>query len=354
MSRQLLGTAALAAGSMTFVGRAQAKVPAVSLKDKQFPELKLPRSISLAALTVLDLNPTNQVLCAAKAGYSHVGIRLVPATPTETQYDMIGDTPMIREVEANLKSTGVKVLDIEILRLKPDTRAINWKPFFETGARLGATQVLCAGNDNDIHRLEDNFAELCEIAHPFGLTLNIEPMPWCSISTVAQGGEVMKHVNRPNAGILVDPIHFYRAKNTYADIDNLPKGSLHYCQMCDLTAAMPKDMDGILYQARNFRLSPGTGAADLPQLLKHLKGLPISIEACNAELAIAMSPLDRARMYLEDMVAVLNAAGEHWPANTESENFSQAAFAKIDEIGNNAVLRPDGGMVDAGDSKSPA
>ena len=164
----------------------------------------------------------------------------------------------------------------------------------------------------------------------------------------------MKHVNCPNAGILVDPIHFYRAKNTYADIDNLPKGSLHYCQMCDLTAAMPKDMDGILYQARNFRLSPGTGAADLPQLLKHLKGLPISIEACNAELAIAMSPLDRARMYLEDMVAVLNAAGEHWPANTESENFSQAAFAKIDEIGNNAVLRPDGGMVDAGDSKSPA
>lgn len=34
--RQFLGTAALAAGSMAFVGRAQAKVPAVSLKDKQF------------------------------------------------------------------------------------------------------------------------------------------------------------------------------------------------------------------------------------------------------------------------------------------------------------------------------
>lgn len=57
---------------------------------------------------------------------------------------MIGDTPMIREVEANLKATGVKVLDIEILRLKPDMRAINGKPFFETGARLGATQVFCA------------------------------------------------------------------------------------------------------------------------------------------------------------------------------------------------------------------
>ena len=69
--------------------------------------------------------------------------------------------------------------------------------------------------------------------------------------------------------------------------------------MCDITAEMPDTMDGILYQARNFRLV---------QLLKHL---PISIEVCNANLALTMSPLDRARMYLEDMVAVLNAAGEH-------------------------------------------
>ncbi len=308
--RQFLSGAALAAGALTFGSNAMAKVKPVTLKQAKFKPIKLPRPISLAALTVLDLSPANQVLCAAAAGYSHVGIRLVPATPTETQWNMIGDTPMVREVEANLKATGVKVLDIEILRVKPDTRAINWKPFFETGARLGATEVLVAGNDPDINRFNDNFAELCEIAHPFGLNLSIEPMPWCAISTVKQAGETMKVVNRPNAGVLVDPIHFYRADNKYEDIDNLPKGSLHYCQMCDLTKATPKDMDGILYQARNYRLSPGTGAADLPRLLKHLPGLPISIECCNADLALTMSPLDRARMYLEDMVAELNKAGE--------------------------------------------
>ncbi len=289
---------------------AQAKVKPVTLEDRKFDPIKLPRPISLAALTVLDVSPANQVLCAAKAGYSHVGIRLYPATPTETQWDMIGDTPMIREVEANLKATGVKVLDIEILRIKPDTRAINWKPFFETGARLGATQVLCAGNDPDLNRLTDNFAELCEIAHPFGLNLSIEPMPWCNVSTVKQMNTILRKINRPNAGCLVDPIHFYRADNDYKDIDALPEGALKYCQMCDITAEKPDTMDGILYQARNFRLSPGTGAADLPRLLKHLPNLPISIEACNAALALTMSPLDRARLYLEDMVAVLNAAGE--------------------------------------------
>ncbi len=289
---------------------AQAKVKPVTLEDRKFDPIKLPRPISLAALTVLDVSPANQVLCAAKAGYSHVGIRLYPATPTETQWDMIGDTPMVREVEANLKATGVKVLDIEILRIKPDTRAINWKPFFETGARLGATQVLCAGNDPDLNRLTDNFAELCEIAHPFGLNLSIEPMPWCNVSTVKQMNTILRKINRPNAGCLVDPIHFYRADNDYKDIDALPEGALKYCQMCDITAEKPDTMDGILYQARNFRLSPGTGAADLPRLLKHLPNLPISIEACNAALALTMSPLDRARLYLEDMVAVLNAAGE--------------------------------------------
>lgn len=292
------------------VNTASAKVAPVTLKDRHFEPIKLPRPISLAALTVLDVNPANQVLCAAQAGYSHVGIRLVPATPTETQYDMIGDTPMIRQVEANLKATGVKVLDVEILRLKPDTRAINWKPFFETGARLGASLVLVAGNDPDLHRLTDNYAQLCEIAAPYGLSLCIEPMPWCDISTVSQAGGLMKSLNRENAGVLIDPIHFFRAKNSFADIDALPKGSLKYCQMCDLTAETPSDMAGILYQARNYRLSPGTGAGDLVGLLKHLPNMPISIEACNADLALTMSPLDRARMYLEDMVAVLNRAGE--------------------------------------------
>lgn len=58
-------------------GAASAKVAPVTLQDRSYEPLKLPRPISLAALTILDVSPANQVLCAAKAGYSHVGIRLV-------------------------------------------------------------------------------------------------------------------------------------------------------------------------------------------------------------------------------------------------------------------------------------
>ena len=48
-------------------GAASAKVAPVTLQDRSYEPLKLPRPISLAALTILDVSPANQVLCAAKA-----------------------------------------------------------------------------------------------------------------------------------------------------------------------------------------------------------------------------------------------------------------------------------------------
>ncbi|HXT04250.1 MAG TPA: sugar phosphate isomerase/epimerase, partial [Casimicrobiaceae bacterium] len=79
------------------------------------------RAIGLAALTVLELAPPDLVSCAADAGYDHVGLRLLPATTNEVQHAMVGDTPLVRETARRLADTGVRALDIEIFRLKPDT-----------------------------------------------------------------------------------------------------------------------------------------------------------------------------------------------------------------------------------------
>ena len=98
--------------------------------------------IGLAALMVLDVSLAKQVILAAETDYIHVGLRLILATPTEPVYATVGDTPLIREVERRLKEIGIKVLYIEIFRLKPDTRVINFLPVLETGICLGASQVL--------------------------------------------------------------------------------------------------------------------------------------------------------------------------------------------------------------------
>lgn len=104
--------------------------------------MAIERRIGLAALMVLDVSPAKQVILAAETDYTHVGLRLILATPTEPVYATVGDTPLIREVERRLKEIGIKVLDIEIFRLKPDTRVINFLPVLETGICLGASQVL--------------------------------------------------------------------------------------------------------------------------------------------------------------------------------------------------------------------
>lgn len=267
------------------------------------------RPIGLAALSVLDVTPANQVIVASEAGYTHVGLRLIPATPTETVHNVIGDTPMVREVERRLKETGIKCNDIEFPRMKADTRVINLKPFLETGARFGAKHVLVAGNDPDFNRFADNFGQLCELAFPFGLSCSIEPMPWTDCKSVKDGDKLMRAVNRPNAGVCVDPIHFDRNGDTYDDLAALPEGSLKFMQFCDATAERPKDVEGLLFQARNYRLTPGTGGLDLVGLLRHMpKDIPIAIECCNDELALHKSPIERAKMYIEATRKLLKEA----------------------------------------------
>ncbi len=236
--------------------------------------------LSLAALTVLMCTPEDMVSCAAEAGYAMVGLRLIPATTDEPSYpDLNGDTPRVREVARRLAETGVRALDIEIFRLKPDTDIHMYRSALETGARLGAANVLVAGNDSDRARLVDRFAALCDLGAPLGLAMNLEPMPWTDVRTFADALQVVEACGRPNAAVLVDAIHFDRAGDAPAALATAPPGRLRYLQLCDAPAERPRDMAVVLAQARTARLMPGDGGLDLAALLRAAPpGLPISLE----------------------------------------------------------------------------
>lgn len=265
------------------------------------------RPLSLAALTVLELAPPQQVECAASAGYTHVGLRPVPATDTEVRHDLIGDTAQVRETEARLRDLGIKVLDIEILRLKPETNVNDYLPVLETGARFGATYVLIAGNDPDEARLTDNFGKLCDLARPLGLKPYIEPMPWTDARNVAQAGRIVGAADRANGGIIIDPIHFDRSGSTVEDIMALPAHMFGYMQFCDAPAERPSDVPGLLYQARCERRIPGEGGLDLLSLLKALpEGIPLSLEIPMEEMAKTVNAVERARLARQATLNLLN------------------------------------------------
>jgi sugar phosphate isomerase/epimerase len=261
--------------------------------------MTMSRPIALAALTVLELAPPDQVLCAAKAGYAHVGLRLLPATAEEPQHPMVGDTPMVRETARRLADHGVKAVDIEIFRLKPDTLVSAYRAALETGARLGAREALVAGNDPDESRMIDNFAAFCDLAAEYGIGVNLEPMPWTNVATFADGARVVGRVNRANAGLLIDPIHFDRGGSRVDEIAGVPASHFHYVQLCDAPAERPQDTPALLHQARAERLMPGDGALDLRGMLAALpRELPISLEVPMHELARSVPAVERARRML--------------------------------------------------------
>jgi sugar phosphate isomerase/epimerase len=264
------------------------------------------RPISLAALTVLELTPPEMVTCAAEAGYSHVGIRLLPATPTEPQYDIVGDTPLLREVERRLADTGIKVLDVEIFRIKPGTRVGDYEAAIATAARLGASELLVAGNDPDEARQIDTFARFCDLASSYGLGANLEFMPWTDARDLEQAARIVARTGRDNAGVLIDPFHLSRSRSRIGDIATIPPSRLHFMQFCDVPAAIPPTMEEILAEARAERLFPGEGGVDLLGLLRAVpRDLPLSVEVPTHTLARTVGATERARRALDATKRVL-------------------------------------------------
>ncbi len=268
------------------------------------------RSIGLAALTALELAPPDLVSTAAAAGYSHVGLRLLPATPTETRHPMVGDTPMVRETRARLDATGVQVLDVEIFRLKPDTDVdADYRAAIETGAWLGAKHMLVAGNDPDESRLADRFAQICDLASRYGIAASLEFMPWTDAKDLAQAARIVERAGRANGGILIDAFHLSRSKSRIDDIARIPASRFRYAQLCDVPAAIPPTMEAILAEARAERRFPGDGELDLVGLIRALPpGLPLSLEVPTLELAKTVPALERAKRALAGARRVLERA----------------------------------------------
>lgn len=250
------------------------------MSGRHQPEAHQGRPICLAPLTVLELAPPEMVACAAEAGYHGVGLRLIRATDQEPILPTVGITPLIRKTRRRLDDTGLFVLDIEILRLRPETRVRDdFGAFLETGAYLGATQILVTGNDPDHHRTADNLAELATFAGEFGLTPNLEPMPWTEVRDLDEAAQIVDHGADRGAGLLVDAIHYDRALSTPADLRRVPEEWIRYVQICDATLPRPASIDELRRQGRMARLFPGEGCIDLAAMLRALPAVPVSVEA---------------------------------------------------------------------------
>jgi sugar phosphate isomerase/epimerase len=271
------------------------------------------RIYSMAYLTSNLCTPPQAVRLASELGYAWVGLRLLPNMAGAPQQFLIGQPEVLRETVAAQRDTGVGIFDLEIIRIGEgfDERAC--LPLLEAGAALKTKAVLVAGDDRDETRLADGYARLCELMQPYGMTADLEFMPWTAVPDVKAALRIINAAGKPaNAGILVDALHFDRSSSTLDDIRAIPRELLHYAQICDAptSAQMGRafTVEEMIHAARCERLLPGDGGIDLTSLFAALpQDLPISVEVPNEAGMARFGQTDWARQSLAASRALLES-----------------------------------------------
>ena len=116
-------------------------VSMIRIDDKERKSMS--RKFSLAYLTIPGICPQDQIRIAAEAGYDFVSLRTIPMyLPGEPEYLMDRDPQLFKETKAALEHYNMKLMDIELARVREDLDIADFEKAFEKGKELGATDVL--------------------------------------------------------------------------------------------------------------------------------------------------------------------------------------------------------------------
>jgi sugar phosphate isomerase/epimerase len=260
------------------------------------------KQFSLAHLTVIGCAPPEMTYLAARAGYDYVSLRLIPmGVAGETPY-LPQDKEMLRQTKAALAETGVKVLDLELARILAEVEPRSFVPAFEAAAELGAKHLISsAWTTESTGRafIVERFAEICDLARPFGLRVSLEFPTFSSLTNLQQASEVVRAANRPNGGILLDTLYCHFSRMWFEDLDAIPRDWLHFMHVCDTGKEIPVTREGQVHIARDERLYFGEGAIDFGAILERLPEMPLSIELPNLKRVKELGYEEHARRCLE-------------------------------------------------------
>lgn len=267
---------------------------------------------SLAHLTVLGCAPPEMTYIAARAGYDYVSIRpIYMGLPGEPNYALAENKEMLKQTRRALAATGVRVHDIELARIFDGVDPKNYLPAMEVSAELGAKAVLSSiwGGERDYY--VEKFAELCDLAKPLGLSVNLEYVPIATVNNLAMAVDVLKTIDRSNAAVMIDMHHFHRAHDNPADLDLLPRSWFNFAHLCDAPAEIPTERQEMIRILREARMYVGEGGIDVASILAHIpRGTVYSIELPNKAHHEEMGYAEHATRCLETLKSYLAAHPE--------------------------------------------
>ena len=234
--------------------------------------------ISLASGVVPDSGPVETILAARAGGFDAVGLWVDPEQWTKAH---TGDA------RAALADTGLPLLDVEVIWLKPDDDEALHRKVIDVGAELGAANVLCVSSHPDPATTIAALARLCRHAEGSGMRVALEFGIFTAVRDLTSALAILDAVGHPHRALLIDPIHVDRSDSSIAAIARVDPALLPYAQFCDAPAERPdpSDFGAIITDAIDLRRQCGDGALPLADLYRALpEGIPLSIELRSKQL----------------------------------------------------------------------
>lgn len=226
--------------------------------------------LGIAHFSAISLAPQAFAELSAKIGYSSIGLRLYPAFPGAPFYELPAGSEFIQSFRRSLADAGLSVYDIEFVTIDADFEVARLRAVLESAAELGARRISVCGDDPDHSHLVATFVDLCDQAADFGLSIDLEVMPWRQVCNMRVAEAVLREAGRDNAGILVDALHLSRSGGDPIDLRKTPAAFIRSAQLCDASLHRPTETDDIIREARAGRLMPGDGSLPLHRLLAEL------------------------------------------------------------------------------------
>ena len=257
---------------------------------------------SLAHLTLIGCSAPELVYIAARAGYDAVSPRFIPMNVAGEFSCFPRDRGLVRATRTALATTGIKVLDIELARITEDCDPRSFEPALELGGELGARHLIMSawtGTRDDRSFLVDCYAETCDLAAPYGITVELEFPTFSRLRTLDETLDIVRAADRPNGGILVDTLYLHLSRVDIGELLHAPGDLLHLLQISDCLPGIADTREGMIQLARDARLYPGEGWIDFEGIIERMPPVDYSIELPNQSRVAELGYEEHARRCLQ-------------------------------------------------------
>ena len=179
-------------------------------------------SYSLVHLTNASCPPPELIRTAAQAGFDCVSLRSIPTRMRQNvqsvqesvtgkmPFALADDKQLLRETREAARSEGIVIHDTENARIFDGVDVRDYERDLEAAAELGIREILTNIWTEDSAFYEEAFARLCELAAPLRPEYQSGIRDLVCVMGLGDAVRLVQKTGRPNQGIVLDTLHFYR------------------------------------------------------------------------------------------------------------------------------------------------